>query len=95
MSNLDQASHDARWAEIKRKQAESVGVPIKGFDRLVKVSTGEDTFQWAAGPDITDFYARHGITVLSSRNSDEPDITTFFFPKHCEDIAALFKLTFA
>jgi hypothetical protein len=90
-----QAAYDAFWAKIQKEQAESIGVDIKGRDHFAKRSTGEDTFQWIAGPEIKDFYDRHGLTLLSSNNSDEPEVTTFFFPKDRGDVAALFKLTFA
>lgn len=95
MTDSRQEAYDAFWAKIKEQQANSVGVEIKGFDYFAKQSTGEDTFQWIAGPDIKDFYERHGLTVLSSNSSDNPNITTFFFPKDRSDVAALFKLTFA
>jgi hypothetical protein len=95
MTDPRHSAYEALWESIKQKQAESMGVDIKGKAHFTKRSTGEDTFQWVAGPEIEDFYKRHGLTVLSSNSSDEPDITTFFFPKDRADLAALFKLTFA
>lgn len=88
------AAYDAFWERIKQEQAESIGVDIKGKAHFAKRSTGEDTFQWIAGPEIEDFYKRHSLSLLSSSSSDEPDITTFFFPKGCANVAALFKLIF-
>jgi len=93
--SMTREEHDALCERIKREQAESTGVEIKGKVHFTKRSTGEDTFQWVAGPEIENFYKRHGLKVLSSSSSDEPDITTFFFPQDRKDLAALFKLTFA
>jgi hypothetical protein len=92
---MTQAEYDAFWERVAAKQAVSIGVDITGWDHFAKRSTGEDTFQWIAGPEIEAFHKRNGIKVLSCSSSDEPNVTTFFFPKDREDLAVLFKLTFA
>jgi len=89
------AAHEALWQSFMKKQAQSTAVEICGKAHFSKRSTGEDTFQWIAGPEIEAFYKNHGLVVMSSSSSDEPDVTTFFFPQDRKDIAALFKLTFA
>lgn len=95
MTRMTQAERDALWDSIIAKQMDSVAVKITGRQHFAKQLTGEDTFQWVAGPEIEDFHKRNGITILSSSSSDEQDVTRFFFPKDREDLAALFKLTFA
>jgi len=92
---MTREEYDTLWENIKRKQAQSIGVEIKGKAHFAKRPTREDTFQWVAGPEIEGFYKQHGLVILSSSCSDEPDITTFFFPAQREDLATLFKLTFA
>lgn len=94
MDDARRAAYEALWESIQKKQAESTGVDIKGREHFAKRSTGEDTFQWIAGPEIEDFHKSNGLTVLSSNSSDEPDITTFYFPKDRPDLAAMFKLRF-
>lgn len=87
----------AAFERIRAKQALCIPVRMVGFAHMKKETDKKwpDTFHWVIGDEARAFIEGHGVEVMTSRCSDEHDVTTVFFPKDRPEVAQEFEAKFA